>query len=177
MGNSSKILVCFGHTDRTQDCIRDQQYHLFINSRCRLPVEQRNRARQLGVGLAMFTRLALLFSIVWAMSLIEPWFSIFGNEMYGREIILILGGLFLLGKSTHEIHSSLEITHRTEAVTQHAKFFQILAQIALSDIVFPPDSVITAVGSVAHFSIMVIAILLSIGVMLFPAKPIGHFNR
>ena len=141
----------------------------------RLPVEQRGRARQLGLGLAMFARLALLFSILWVMSLIEPLFSIFGNEISGRDIILILGGLFLLGKSTHEIHGSLEITHRTEAVTQYAKFFQILAQIAVLDIVFSLDSVITAVGLVAHLSIMVIAILLSVGVMLFAANPIGHF--
>jgi len=141
----------------------------------RLPVEQRNMARQLGVGLAMFARLALLFSIVWVMGLIEPWFSVFDNEISGRDIILILGGLFLLGKSTHEIHSSLEIIKRSEVDTKHIKFFSVLMQIAVLDIVFSLDSVITAVGLVAHLSIMVMAIVLSVGVMLFAAKPIGLF--
>jgi predicted tellurium resistance membrane protein TerC len=141
----------------------------------RLPVKQRNKARQLGIGAAMLTRLALLFSIVWVMSLIEPWFSIFNKEISGRDIILILGGLFLLAKSTHEIHSSLEITQATEVTTKHAKFFSVLAQIAVLDVVFSLDSVITAVGLVSHLSIMVIAIILSVGVMLFAAKSIGNF--
>jgi predicted tellurium resistance membrane protein TerC len=141
----------------------------------RLPVEQRNMARQLGAGLAMFARLALLFSIVWVMGLIEPWFSVFDNEISGRDIILILGGLFLLGRSTHEIHSSLEIIQRYEVVAKHIKFFSVLMQIAVLDIVFSLDSVITAVGLVVHLSIMVMAIVLSVGVMLFVAKPIGLF--
>ena len=141
----------------------------------RLPVEQRNRARQLGLGLAMFARLALLFSIVWVMGLVEPWFSVFGNEISGRDIILLLGGLFLLGKSTHEIHSSLEITQRTEVDTKYANYINVLAQIAVLDIIFSLDSVITAVGLVEHLSIMVIAIVLAVGVMLFAAKPIGLF--
>jgi len=141
----------------------------------RLPVDQRNKARQLGLGLAMFARLALLFSIFWVMGLVEPWFSIFDNEISGRDIILIIGGLFLLAKSTHEIHASLEITQRAGEVTEHAKFFSVLAQIAVLDIVFSLDSVITAVGLVEHLSIMVIAILLSVGVMLFAAKSIGAF--
>jgi len=141
----------------------------------RLPDAQRNMARQLGLGLAMLARLALLFSIVWVMGLVEPWFSVFDNEISGRDIILILGGLFLLSKSTHEIHSSLEIIHRPEVVTKDIKFFSVLAQISILDIVFSLDSVITAVGLVAHLSIMVIAIVLSVGVMLFAAKPIGLF--
>lgn len=141
----------------------------------RLPAEQRNMARQLGLGLAMFSRFALLFSIVWVMGLVNPWFSVFGNELSGRDIILILGGLFLLGKSTHEIHSSLEKMQQPEVGTKHIKFFSILTQIAVLDIVFSLDSVITAVGLVAHLSIMVIAILLSVVVMLFAAKPIGLF--
>jgi len=141
----------------------------------RLPVEQRNKARQLGLGLAMFARLGLLFSIVWIMSLVEPWFSIFDIEISGRGIILIVGGLFLLAKSTHEIHSSLEITKQTDVVTEHSKFIYVLAQIAVLDIVFSLDSVITAVGLVEHVSIMVIAIILSIVIMLIAAKPIGQF--
>jgi len=141
----------------------------------RLPDAQGNMARQLGLGLAMLARLALLFSIVWVMGLVEPWFSVFDNEISGRDIILILGGLFLLSKSTHEIHSSLEIIHRPEVVTKDIKFSSVLAQISILDIVFSLDSVITAVGLVAHLSIMVIAIVLSVGVMLFAAKPIGLF--
>ncbi len=141
----------------------------------RLPVEQRNRARQLGLGLAMLARLGLLFSIVWVMSLVEPWFTLFENEISGRDVILVLGGLFLLSKSTLEIHSSLEIIQHSDLVAKHSGFFSILAQIAVFDIVFSFDSVITAVGLVEHLPIMVIAILLSVVVMLFAAKPIGVF--
>jgi predicted tellurium resistance membrane protein TerC len=141
----------------------------------RLPAEQRNIARQMGLGLAMLARLALLFSIVWVMGLTEPWFSVLDQEISGRDIILIVGGLFLLAKSTHEIHSSLEIAEHTEQAPKAANFYSILAQIAVLDIVFSLDSVITAVGLVDHVSIMVIAIIASVGVMLFSAKPIGIF--
>ena len=141
----------------------------------RLPAEQRDLARQLGLGLAMLARLALLFSIVWVMGLIDPWFSVLDNEISGRDIILILGGLFLLAKSTHEIHNSLEIVQQTKMTTRPTGFYSVLAQIAVLDIVFSLDSVITAVGLVEHLSIMVIAIVISVGVMLFSAKPIGLF--
>ena len=141
----------------------------------RLPSDQRNKARQIGIGLAMIARLLLLFSIVWVMGLVEPWFTIFATEISGRDLILIIGGLFLLGKSTHEIHSSLEITHTTGKVIEHAKFFSVLMQIAVLDIVFSLDSVITAVGLVEHVSIMAIAIVVAVGVMLFAAKSIGKF--
>lgn len=142
----------------------------------RLPVEQRNKARRLGIGLAMLTRLVLLFSIVWVMGLVEPWFTIFDNQISGRDVILILGGLFLLGKSTLEIHSSLEIAeHSSGLTTKYSGFFSVLIQIAVLDIIFSLDSVITAVGLVDHLSIMVIAILLSVAVMLFAAKSIGIF--
>ena len=126
----------------------------------RLPAGQRNKARQSGLVLAMLTRLALLFGIAWIIGLIEPWFTVFGNEISGRDIILIIGGLFLLGKSTHEIHASLSKTHSTEAVSKYTSFFSVLAQIAILDIVFSLDSVITAVGLVEHLSIMAIAIVL-----------------
>lgn len=141
----------------------------------RLPVEQRNLARQLGLGLAMVTRLALLFAIVWVMGLVKPWFSVLGNEISGRDIILVLGGLFLIAKSTHEIHNSLEIIQDTEGKTAKANFLSILVQIALLDIVFSLDSVITAVGLVEHVMIMVIAILASVVVMLVAARSIGDF--
>ena len=142
----------------------------------RLPAEQRNLGRRLGLGLAMLTRLALLFSLVWIMGLVEPWFTVFGEEISGRDLILIGGGLFLLAKSTHEIHASLEVPAETAAAPpRHAGFVSVLVQIAIIDIVFSLDSVITAVGLVEHLSIMVIAIVISVGVMLVSARPIGEF--
>lgn len=141
----------------------------------RLPEKQRNKARQIGLLLAMATRLLLLFSIVWIMGLVAPWFNIFGVEISGRDVILIVGGLFLLSKSTLEIHNSLEISSHEHAVSKQNTYYGVLAQIAVLDVVFSLDSVITAVGLVQHISIMVIAVVLSVGVMLFSAKPIGAF--
>lgn len=141
----------------------------------KLPKHQQGKGRTIGLGLAMVSRLVLLFSIVWVMGLVEPWFSAFGNDFSGRDLILITGGLFLLGKSTVEIHDSLEVVHNEHAVPVSAKFFAVLVQITLIDVVFSLDSVITAVGLVKHVSIMVIAILISVGVMLFSAKAIGEF--
>lgn len=143
----------------------------------RLPAEQRNKARQTGLVLAMVTRLALLFGIAWIIGLIEPLFTVFNNAISGRDIILIVGGLFLLGKSTHEIHASLTKTHSTKEVSKNISFLSILAQIAILDAVFSLDSVITAVGLVEHLSIMAIAIVLSVGVMLFTARPISSFIK
>ncbi|HEY9135862.1 MAG TPA: TerC family protein [Pseudomonadales bacterium] len=141
----------------------------------RLPDRQRGKARQIGISLAMGTRLLLLFSLAWVMGLVEPLFTALGNEISGRDIILILGGLFLLAKSTHEIHGSFEIQEASKAQVAASGFISILAQIAVLDIVFSLDSVITAVGLAEHLSIMVIAIVSSVGVMLVAAKPIGDF--
>ncbi len=142
----------------------------------RLPPEQRNTARRIGLSLAMLMRLGLLFSIVWVMGLVDPLFEIFEQEISGRDIILILGGLFLLAKSTQEIHESFEIPHADGAVSvATAGFASVLVQITLLDIVFSLDSVITAVGLVEQVSIMVIAIVIAVGVMLFSARPIGDF--
>jgi len=141
----------------------------------RLPEEQRDRARRLGIGLAMVSRLALLFSIAWVMSLINPWFTVFGQEISGRDIILILGGLFLLTKSTREIHASLEFEDPDSPPGAAANFFSVLVQIALLDIVFSLDSVITAVGLVDELPVMVIAIVIAVGVMLIASKAIGDF--
>lgn len=141
----------------------------------RLPESQRNVARQLGLGLAMITRLGLLFSITWVMGLIEPWFTVFGREISGRDLILIGGGLFLLAKSTHEIHNSLEGAVESEQAVVAAGFGVVLVQIAVLDVVFSLDSVITAVGLAQHVSIMAIAIVLAVGVMLLAAKAIGEF--
>ena len=141
----------------------------------RLPERQRNIARNLGLSLAMITRLALLFSISWVMGLTEPWFSVFTQSISGRDIILIGGGLFLLAKATHEIHDSLEGIESQEHNVVAASMGMILVQIAILDLVFSLDSVITAVGLVDHVSIMAIAIILAVVVMLFAAKPIGDF--
>ena len=141
----------------------------------RLPEKQRAKARQIGLSLAMGTRLLLLFSLAWVMGLVEPLFIAFGNEISGRDIILVIGGLFLLAKSTHEIHGSFEIQEVSNAQVVASGFISILIQIALLDVVFSLDSVITAVGLVDYLSIMVIAIVASVGVMLVAAKPIGDF--
>ena len=143
----------------------------------RLPAHQRALARRLGLSLAMLTRLALLFSISWVMGLTEPWFSVFSQPISGRDIILIGGGLFLLAKATHEIHNSLEgeAEESNGMAVAKASFGMSLVQIALLDVVFSLDSVITAVGLADHVSIMAIAIILAVGVMLFAAKPIGDF--
>ena len=141
----------------------------------RLPEKQRAFARRMGLGLAMVTRLALLFSISWVMGLTEPWFTILGEEISGRDVILIGGGLFLLFKATHEIHGSLEGEDDSGRKIVAGGMGMILAQIAILDIVFSLDSVITAVGLADHISIMAIAIIAAVGVMLFAAKPIGDF--
>ena len=141
----------------------------------RLPPKQRDFARRLGLGLAMITRLALLFSIAWVMGLTEPWFTVLGEEISGRDVILIGGGLFLLAKATHEIHNSLEGAPEDRGGVAYASMGMVLAQIAALDIVFSLDSVITAVGLVDHVSVMAIAIVSAVGVMLLAAKPIGEF--
>jgi len=141
----------------------------------RLPEHQRNFARRVGLGLAMLTRLALLFSISWVMGLTAPWFTVFGNAISGRDIILIGGGLFLLAKATHEIGNSLEGVEGGGAAMVVTGLGMMLVQIAALDIVFSLDSVITAVGLVDEVSIMAIAIVLAVLVMLLAAKSIGDF--
>jgi predicted tellurium resistance membrane protein TerC len=141
----------------------------------RLPQHQRELGRRVGIGLAMLTRLGLLFSIAWVMSLKETWFTVLAQEISGRDVILILGGLFLLFKSTHEIHNSLEGVEENTKVPVVAGLGSVLVQLAILDIVFSLDSVITAVGLVEHVSIMAIAIILAVAVMLMAAKSIGDF--
>ncbi|MCB1864260.1 MAG: TerC family protein [Chromatiales bacterium] len=141
----------------------------------RLPPARRDSARRLGLTLAMATRLALLFSLVWVMGLIEPLFSAFGHAISGRDLILIGGGLFLIAKSTHEIHASFEVEPQADAPGAQAAYLSVVVQIAVLDIVFSLDSVITAVGLVEQTSIMVLAIVASVAVMLVAAKPIGAF--
>ncbi len=144
----------------------------------RLPEHQRQRGRVIGLALAMGTRIALLLSLAWMMKLVAPWFIILGQEISGRDAILILGGLFLLFKSTMEIHEAVEGPEAGEhslAGKAGAGFLSIVVQIAIIDIVFSLDSVITAVGMVSQIPVMVIAIILAVGVMMFAAKPIGDF--
>ncbi len=141
-----------------------------------LPPEQRQKARQLGLGLALIMRLLLLFSLAWLVGLTEPWFTLFGEEFSGRDLILIAGGLFLLAKSTHEIDNSLEVEDESGHTGRlHATFASVILQIGLIDMVFSLDSVITAVGMVDQLSIMVLAIVIAMAVMLVMAKPLGEF--
>lgn len=142
----------------------------------KLPKEQRDKARILGLALAMLTRIALLASLFWIMKLTEPLFTIFGNDISGRDIILIIGGLFLIYKSTHEIHSQLESTEDERQISKKSlKFFPALIQIAILDIIFSLDSVITAVGMADHLEVMVIAIILAVLIMMVASKGISDF--
>ncbi|MCI5968980.1 TerC family protein [Helicobacter sp.] len=146
----------------------------------RLPKEQRQRARIFGLTLAMVTRLLLLFSLFWIMKLTTPLFSIFSQEISGRDIILILGGLFLIGKSTLEIHHDIDNageSNNPQTLKKNAGqgFFSILIQIAILDIVFSLDSVITAVGMVDTIEIMILAVIVAVGVMMVASKSISEF--
>jgi predicted tellurium resistance membrane protein TerC len=145
----------------------------------KLPQEQQAKARQMGLMLALGTRLLLLASIAWVTKLTNPLFEIFGHGISGRDLILILGGLFLLVKSTMEIHHKLE---GEDGGSNPAKtgitFGKVLVQIMLLDVVFSLDSVITAVGMAQHLAVMVAAVIISMGVMLLSAGKISDFvNR
>jgi predicted tellurium resistance membrane protein TerC len=141
----------------------------------RLPAAQRNRARVIGLGLAMGTRILLLLSLAWIMTLTDPLFTVLGQDISGRDLILIGGGMFLLWKSVHEIHNSLEGEVEAHDVAAQATFGAVLLQIAIIDIVFSFDSVITAVGMVDELPVMIAAIVIAVGVMMFAAKAIGDF--
>jgi len=150
----------------------------------RLPADQRDKARRLGLGFAMLSRLALLFSLSWVMGLKTDLFSVLGQGISGRDIVLLLGGLFLLYKASHEIFVEVEAPGAHDAASPNAAaaaavrrgvFWGVIGQIAVIDIVFSLDSVITAVGMVDHLGVMVAAVVASVGVMLFAAKPIGDF--
>jgi predicted tellurium resistance membrane protein TerC len=134
-----------------------------------------NRARTLGLAIAMITRIILLFSLSWVIKLTAPLFAVLGNEISGRDLILIVGGLFLLGKATHEIHDKLEGHEQTREAAGHASFGSVLAQIAVLDTVFSLDSVITAVGMVDEIQIMVLAVMISIVIMIISARAIAEF--
>lgn len=141
----------------------------------KLPVEQQSKARYIGLSLALVMRVILLFSLSWVIGLTAPLFTVFGQAISGRDLVLLIGGLFLIAKSTHEIHGSLEGAEGHKETKVYASFAGVLVQIALLDIVFSLDSVITAVGMVDRIEIMIAAVVISIVFMMFFAKPIGDF--
>lgn len=141
----------------------------------RLPASQRDRARTIGLALAMAARILLLLSITWVMRLTEPIFTVFSNAISGRDLILILGGLFLLGKSTHEIHNSLEGPEGDHQQNKAASFLSVLTQIAIIDVVFSLDSVITAIGLAHHVPVMIIAVVIAVIIMMVSARTLGTF--
>jgi predicted tellurium resistance membrane protein TerC len=141
----------------------------------RLPANQRRNARTIGLSLAIITRIALLLSLTWIMSLTEPLFIVFNQAISGRDLILILGGLFLIAKSTHEIHQKLEASEESLVAKGKSNFLLIIIQILMLDIVFSLDSVITAVGMVNEISIMIAAIIVSTFIMIFASHSIAGF--
>jgi predicted tellurium resistance membrane protein TerC len=141
----------------------------------KLPAEQQKKARLVGLGLAMFMRVGLLFSLSWIIGLTAPLFTVVGQEISGRDIVLILGGLFLIAKSTHEIHSKLEGDEGSGSTRVKASFVSVIIQILLLDIVFSLDSVITAVGMVDEIWIMIAAVVVAVLFMMVFASPISNF--
>jgi predicted tellurium resistance membrane protein TerC len=141
----------------------------------KLPPEQQPRARRLGLGGAMLTRIALLLSISWVIGLTDPLFRAFGSEISARDLVLVAGGLFLIGKSTWEIHDKLEGSEGHASARVGASFAAVIAQIMILDVVFSLDSVITAVGMVDQVWVMIAAIAVAVGVMLVFAGPVSDF--
>ncbi len=148
----------------------------------RLPAEQRDKARRLGLGFAMVTRLLLLLSLSWVMGLTANLFNVFGQGISGRDLVLLLGGIFLLYKASHEIFIEVEAQEErgpdggdASAAARKGIFWGVIGQIAILDIVFSLDSVITAVGMVDEIGVMIAAVVAAVGVMLVAAKPIGDF--
>jgi predicted tellurium resistance membrane protein TerC len=141
----------------------------------KLPHHQQNRARVIGLGLAMFTRIGLLFSLAWMMKLTTPLFTVLDNQISGRDLILILGGLFLLGKSTLEIHDKLEGEEEHSSARAAASFVGILIQIMFLDIIFSLDSIITAIGMARQLAIMVAAVVIAVGFMMLFSGAVSAF--
>ncbi len=141
----------------------------------KLPAKRRETARRTGLFLAMFMRIGLLFTLTWLIGLTAPLFSVLGNEISGRDIILMSGGLFLLWKSTTEIHHMFGPEKPNDPIVVKAILWKVILQITLVDLVFSLDSIITAVGMVEHLSIMIVAVVLSISLMMLFAPAIGRF--
>jgi predicted tellurium resistance membrane protein TerC len=141
----------------------------------KLPKAQQPRARRLGLFLAMFMRIALLLSLSWLIRLTAPLFGLLGHEFSGRDLILVIGGLFLIGKSTYEIHDKLEGEEGHESARVAASFASVILQVMLLDIVFSLDSVITAVGMANDLAVMVTAVVCSVAVMMVSADGVAAF--
>jgi predicted tellurium resistance membrane protein TerC len=141
----------------------------------KLPPQQRETARRLGLFLAMFMRIALLLVLSWIVGLTAPLFSVLGQEISGRDLVLILGGLFLLWKTVGEIHQTLEGAEHGTAKTAGMTFAMAIVQIIAIDLVFSLDSIITAIGMVEQVAVMVAAVIASVGLMMFFARAIGRF--
>ena len=141
----------------------------------KLPAHQQAQARRVGLLGAMGTRILLLFSLAWIIRLTAPWFTLLEQEISGRDLILILGGLFLIGKSTYEIHDKLEGEEGHASKRVAASFASVVTQIMLLDIVFSLDSVITAVGMVDELWVMVAAVIIAVAIMMLSAEPISAF--
>lgn len=141
----------------------------------KLPPHQRDKARIMGLAFAMITRILLLLSLFWIMKLTKPLFTVFDFTITGRDLVLILGGLFLIAKSTLEIHSNVTGEHHEQKTPKAAGFWIIITEIAILDIVFSLDSVITAVGMADHIEIMILAVMIAVGVMMFASKAISNF--
>ncbi|MBX7053898.1 MAG: TerC family protein [Pyrinomonadaceae bacterium] len=141
----------------------------------KLPEKDQKRARLIGLSLALIMRVILLFSLTWVMGLVEPLFTVMGHSVSGRDLILLIGGLFLIFKSTHEIHGSLEGSEGDSSKKVYAGFTGVIIQIMLLDIVFSLDSVITAIGMVSNVWIMIAAVVVSIIAMMLFAGSIGAF--
>jgi len=143
----------------------------------RVPAAKRAMAYRLGLGGAMFTRIGLLLTISWVMGLVKPLFTVMGHDISGRSLILLAGGVFLIGKSAHEIYEKVEGDDEEQlgGASERSKLISVIAQIMVLDIVFSLDSVITAVGMVDHVPIMITAIVIAIGVMLLFAQKVGDF--
>ncbi|MDU6702977.1 MAG: TerC family protein [Haemophilus influenzae] len=142
----------------------------------RLPESQRQSGRIIGLGLAMLTRILLLMSLAWIMKLTAPLFTLFNQAISGRDLILLIGGLFLIIKSFGEIKEAINHQeHHNSESKNKVSYFGVLIQIAVLDIVFSLDSVITAVGMASHLPVVILAIIIAVGVMMFAAKPIGAF--
>ena len=141
----------------------------------KLPEAQQPRARKLGLLGALVTRILLLMSLAWIIRLTKPWFTIVGTEISGRDLILIVGGLFLLAKATFEIHEKLEGEEGHASKKVAASFISVIIQIMLLDIVFSLDSVITAVGMVDELWVMITAVIVAVAIMMLSAEPISAF--
>jgi predicted tellurium resistance membrane protein TerC len=141
----------------------------------KLPPDKQKKARQIGLLLAMLTRIALLFSIAWVVRLTDPLFNLFGKAYSGRDLILIGGGLFLLAKATHEIHDKLEGEEGRVSAKVFPSFSAVIVQIMLLDIVFSLDSVITAVGMAKDLWVMVTAVIVAVAIMMFSSTTVSNF--